>query len=829
VGREAPRSLLARVAARPEHEVLSMVEEACRGRLLEEAGAHGYRFVHDVIREVVEADLSAARRLLLHRDIALALETDPQEPSREPPIEALAYHYAQTDLHARAAYWLEQAGDHAAAGFANATTLEQYVAARERAEIGGSGTAVLSRLDEKMGNLRVVLGEFAAAREDFARARNGAEEAARRAELWRKEGDVWCSQGEYAQALDAFAAAERQGVGAAPGPVPRGRDATDDARVVVSGSIRASIELSRAEVLHALGDWLAADVAAARAIALLDKESPGVSTDLALARAAELQVRSYYRRGDLPGAEEALRRSIALRERAGHDAENGTAWRLLGEMARDRGDLARAVAHYQQALAIVERIGDQQRVSDCWLGLGHVHYNRGNLAEAEECTTRSLSIAERLGYQRGIGQSWLEHGRVAVKRGQLAAAVAPVARALEVAERLGHQLDIHNSVVLQGHIALGLGDLSGAAGHYERAVEVAAHLAGPDDGPPWGFLGLGHVALARGDLVGAERCYRRALAHLQRVGHGPGRAGALANLGVAACERGAVHEAASWCREARRLAQRMGAADVEALATLGQARVRLRAGRQRRALLLLEHARSMAAAHELAQPVLLATLLRAEVRLAQDAPGEALAAAEDALQQATSHGRPREEALALRIMGECALAQRDHARALHHLRTALAALKERGMTLEAARTRVALARALAADAANLANADDARGLLQEAREAFRTSGAALDLAPAEDLMTAWNPAERGTAADGTMAGAGVAAGRRLTRTARQSWVLEHLRREGAISPRTYAGALGVSVDTALLDLRELVQQGLTRAEGTTKDRRYLLAHERAAR
>jgi predicted HTH transcriptional regulator len=53
--------------------------------------------------------------------------------------------------------------------------------------------------------------------------------------------------------------------------------------------------------------------------------------------------------------------------------------------------------------------------------------------------------------------------------------------------------------------------------------------------------------------------------------------------------------------------------------------------------------------------------------------------------------------------------------------------------------------------------------------------------------------------------------------------VEHLRTGGALSPRAYATALAVSVDTALLDLRALVDTGLVRAEGTTKNRRYVLA------
>lgn len=63
------------------------------------------------------------------------------------------------------------------------------------------------------------------------------------------------------------------------------------------------------------------------------------------------------------------------------------------------------------------------------------------------------------------------------------------------------------------------------------------------------------------------------------------------------------------------------------------------------------------------------------------------------------------------------------------------------------------------------------------------------------------------------------------RTARQAWAVERLRTTGPLSPRAYAAALEVSVDTALRDLQELVGRGLVRAVGTTKDRRYMLADE----
>jgi len=77
--------------------------------------------------------------------------------------------------------------------------------------------------------------------------------------------------------------------------------------------------------------------------------------------------------------------------------------------------------------------------------------------------------------------------------------------------------------------------------------------------------------------------------------------------------------------------------------------------------------------------------------------------------------------------------------------------------------------------------------------------------------------------DATVAATPVQPGSRLTRGARQAWVLAQLRTAYDVSPRAYAAALDVSVATTLLDLRDPRARGLVRVAGTTKDRRYFLA------
>ena len=173
IGRVVPRSLLTRVAAFPEEEVLTGLEEAAAVRLLEEDGESGYRFTHDVIRETVEADLSAGRRQLVHRRVGEALEE-----TEHTTVETLAYHFTRSDDSAKALHYLERAGDDAQQRFAHATASDFFRDAIAR----------LDRLDRPLeaAPIRERLGSalFMAAHYDEA-----LDVLARAGAVYRAEGD----------------------------------------------------------------------------------------------------------------------------------------------------------------------------------------------------------------------------------------------------------------------------------------------------------------------------------------------------------------------------------------------------------------------------------------------------------------------------------------------------------------------------------------------------------------------------------------------------------------------------------------------------------------
>src|SRR5262249_24953135 len=119
-----PRLLaVARGGRRGEERGLAALEATSRARLLVAvkgtvAGRDGgpglgggdavweerstsYQFAHDLVRELVSADLSAARRAVLHRRIAAVLEAEPGESE----VELLAYHYGRSGDKMKAIVW----------------------------------------------------------------------------------------------------------------------------------------------------------------------------------------------------------------------------------------------------------------------------------------------------------------------------------------------------------------------------------------------------------------------------------------------------------------------------------------------------------------------------------------------------------------------------------------------------------------------------------------------------------------------------------------------------------------------------------------------------
>ena len=135
IGQLASCETLAAGAGQTEEEALTSLETACQAGLLYEEPEgdqpERYRFFHEVIRDVVEASLSAARQTVLHRRVAAALEQTLRRREETGHVSdrllaQVAYHFARADAPEQAARYLRRAGDQARRVYAHQEAAQYY-------------------------------------------------------------------------------------------------------------------------------------------------------------------------------------------------------------------------------------------------------------------------------------------------------------------------------------------------------------------------------------------------------------------------------------------------------------------------------------------------------------------------------------------------------------------------------------------------------------------------------------------------------------------------------------------------------------------------------
>jgi DNA-binding SARP family transcriptional activator/tetratricopeptide (TPR) repeat protein len=97
IGRDVDTDLVAAVVAEVDRSMVARALDQAEGagllRIVEGSGS-SYLFVHELIKEAIEAGLGSARRALLHHQVGEALETG-SAGSKNPPLAQLALHYAK--------------------------------------------------------------------------------------------------------------------------------------------------------------------------------------------------------------------------------------------------------------------------------------------------------------------------------------------------------------------------------------------------------------------------------------------------------------------------------------------------------------------------------------------------------------------------------------------------------------------------------------------------------------------------------------------------------------------------------------------------------------
>jgi tetratricopeptide (TPR) repeat protein len=450
VGRAVDPLLLIAVVDQGERAVLDALDAAASARLLV-GQERAYQFAHDLIREVVEADVGPARRLVLHRRIAEALERD----GAVWPAEVLAYHYGRADVTEKALLHLERAGDHAWAQHANAAAEGHYREVADGLERHGRPLDA-ARVREKLALVLYVSRgheRTLAVLEQATEAYQAAEDLESLARVTAQIGLVHQGTGRFEEAVARLQplAQRLEAQGPSPGLV-RLYAALSDLQTCGCGRYRdglitAERAVSLARTLgdtQLLAEALAAEGAAHLSLGQLGDAERALQEAAPLAAAAGDLVESlpkalwllslvHLRYGQLAQSRHYCEREHAVTARTGHAIRREAATALHGLIAYVSGDWAQARRDGEQALELDLQIGTTWISALPPMVVGLISCGEGRREEASRYLEASVALeGERVGHHPYVDYAPVVLAECAVREGhpeRARARLAPLERA----------------------------------------------------------------------------------------------------------------------------------------------------------------------------------------------------------------------------------------------------------------------------------------------------------------------------------------------------------------------------------------------------------------
>jgi len=360
IGRSFTVEVLAHATDSDEDALVRGLDELWQRRIVREHGDETYDFSHDKIREVAYGEMSAARRRLLHRRVAAALEAV-YAHDLDTVSGPIAAHYERAGQAGRAVAYYRRAAEVARQVYANADAIDYCRRA-------------LTLLD----------------------VRTGRAEAAR---LLRKQGVVLMTQRRYSEAQQACEAAE-----AALGQEPGDENIAWWQEWIQIQTDKMMLHYWQGNV-NEIGK-------------LVEKTRPITERYGTPAQRAEFfkGLSWFHLRRDRyvisPETLDYAQRCLAAQQQTGGLSELASAHFVLGFAWLWYGDLDTAEQEMLTALELAERSGDVTTQSRCLTYLTIVERKRGRIDGVREYVRRSVAVAtagqmlEYLGAAKG-NLAWL--------------------------------------------------------------------------------------------------------------------------------------------------------------------------------------------------------------------------------------------------------------------------------------------------------------------------------------------------------------------------------------------------------------------------------------
>jgi tetratricopeptide (TPR) repeat protein len=522
-------------------------------------GSQEFVFKHVALRQVAYESILKKVRRGYHSLVADWL----REQSGERAAEyggLIAEHLALAGRTEEALGYLRQAGEQAAARFANAEAVDYTTralalldqlgwdprrAAEARFALLLAREAVydlLGRRAEQAADLSVLADLAGLA----GPAEEGTPETAamqRRAEVARRR--AWCHQslGEYEAAL---ASAEE---------AIRWSERAGDAVGLALGLSRCGFALAR----QGRYDQARGLFEQALALARQHDDRPAEASSL-----HALGIVAYYQQGSAQAAVDHYEGALQIRRELGDLRGEASSLNNLALVFQDLGDPGLGGKHLERVLAICQSIGDRPGEACALANLGLTYGQMGALDQARDLFERALALDRLLGDRRLESEALFGLGCVSLEAGDPVAARLQYERSLALCRQIGYRHGEGAALTYLAFALAELGELDAALGSLEEALGLHREM-GLDVEAVDVRAGLAVVTARQGRSAEALAYARESVAWMAAHGESgvddPVRAYVHAADALAAC--GQQQEAAAAMAAARALVQGRAARIVD--------------------------------------------------------------------------------------------------------------------------------------------------------------------------------------------------------------------------------------------------------------------------
>ena len=376
IGRSFELDVLTDASGRTEEEVAAAIDELLARNLVAEVSDSGsdrrqavtYDFTHDQLRRLAYDTAALARRRLLHRRVATALEVRARRGGGDALAGVIAGHWTGAGDDLNGAAWEARAGAYAASLLALPEAITHY---RTALALGHPDVAAIH---ERLGDLWTLQGSYGQAVNAFESA-SALADASESAALEHKLGVVNHRLGRWDLAERHYERSLSLLVG------------------TVEPELRARVIADRGLNAYRRGDHDAAQSLAQEASRTAATAGDGASE----AQAENLLGLLARSRNDLVEARRRLRRSLDMARALGDAAAETSALNNLSLAVGAAGDTAEALRRAQLALERSAAVGDRHREAALHNNVADLLQASGSAEEAMTHLKQAVAIFAEVG------------------------------------------------------------------------------------------------------------------------------------------------------------------------------------------------------------------------------------------------------------------------------------------------------------------------------------------------------------------------------------------------------------------------------------------------